>query len=72
MRLKVGDVVTLDYERYARRLAPVSPKISRVRTDVAWGDVVREYRQEIHKKRDGTTANRIVFIEIYIYIYYVF
>jgi hypothetical protein len=35
--------VTLEYESYSRKSAPVNPTIVRIRTDVRWEDVVAEF-----------------------------
>eukprot|EP00026_Physarum_polycephalum_P002189 Phypoly_transcript_02194.p1 GENE.Phypoly_transcript_02194~~Phypoly_transcript_02194.p1 ORF type:complete len:921 (+),score=154.23 Phypoly_transcript_02194:106-2868(+) len=47
-KLKIGDVVTIDYEVYTRR-APVSPTILRIRTDVSWEDILREHSRDARK-----------------------
>ena len=42
---KVGDVVTIDYDTYSlKEGVPVNPKITRIRHDLAWEDVVDDYR----------------------------
>ena len=38
-----GDIVTLEYESYSRKSAPVNPSVVRVRTDLRWEDVVAEF-----------------------------
>eukprot|EP00026_Physarum_polycephalum_P001724 Phypoly_transcript_01726.p1 GENE.Phypoly_transcript_01726~~Phypoly_transcript_01726.p1 ORF type:complete len:978 (+),score=124.21 Phypoly_transcript_01726:128-3061(+) len=43
----VGEVVTFTYEIHSRRDVPVNPKISRVRTDLAWDDVVMNSPSDI-------------------------
>eukprot|EP00026_Physarum_polycephalum_P002429 Phypoly_transcript_02435.p1 GENE.Phypoly_transcript_02435~~Phypoly_transcript_02435.p1 ORF type:complete len:884 (+),score=75.70 Phypoly_transcript_02435:120-2771(+) len=35
-----GDIVTFSYEAFARRDVPVNPTIFRIRTDLAWDDLV--------------------------------
>lgn len=38
--VKVGEIVTFTYETSSRRSVPTNPKITRVRSDVSWDDVV--------------------------------
>lgn len=38
-----GDVVTVDYEQFSRRDLPIEPRIIRIRTDLEWRDVLRDY-----------------------------
>jgi hypothetical protein len=40
---KKGEIVTLDYESYSRKSAPVNPTIVRIRTDLRWEDVVADF-----------------------------
>eukprot|EP00026_Physarum_polycephalum_P001974 Phypoly_transcript_01978.p1 GENE.Phypoly_transcript_01978~~Phypoly_transcript_01978.p1 ORF type:complete len:752 (+),score=127.08 Phypoly_transcript_01978:45-2300(+) len=40
---KKGDIVTLEYESYSRKSAPVNPTIVRIRTDLRWEDVVADF-----------------------------
>eukprot|EP00026_Physarum_polycephalum_P003407 Phypoly_transcript_03418.p1 GENE.Phypoly_transcript_03418~~Phypoly_transcript_03418.p1 ORF type:complete len:724 (+),score=75.11 Phypoly_transcript_03418:129-2300(+) len=40
---KMGDVVTFEHEIAARREIPTNPKISRIRKDLVWNDVLRDY-----------------------------
>lgn len=40
---KEGDVVTFTYQSYSRYSVPIQPKIYRIREDVAWEDVVRDF-----------------------------
>ena len=41
---KVGDVVTIDYDTYSlKEGVPVNPKITRIRHDLGWEDVVDDY-----------------------------
>ncbi len=46
-RLKEGDIVTCNYETITTRSTPCNPKISRLRKDITWRDVVQSfYSQE--------------------------
>jgi hypothetical protein len=46
----MGDVVTFEHEIASRREIPTNPKISRIRKDLAWNDVLRDY---FAKKKSG-------------------
>jgi signal peptidase I len=39
-KLRKGDVVTITYDSFSRRTAPVNPKIYRLRKDLEWEDVL--------------------------------
>ena len=41
-----GEIVSFSFESQARRALPQSPKIFRVRTDLEWADVVRNFGSE--------------------------
>lgn len=42
-----GDIVSFSYDSFSRRLAPVNPTIFRIRKDIDWDDVIRNYESEI-------------------------
>eukprot|EP00026_Physarum_polycephalum_P001049 Phypoly_transcript_01050.p1 GENE.Phypoly_transcript_01050~~Phypoly_transcript_01050.p1 ORF type:complete len:906 (+),score=142.25 Phypoly_transcript_01050:476-3193(+) len=46
LRPKIGDIVTFSYEDFSRKASPVNPNIYRIRTDVSWKDVVRNFDEE--------------------------
>jgi hypothetical protein len=46
LRPKVGDIVTFSYEDFSRKASPVNPNIYRIRADVSWKDVVRNFEEE--------------------------
>eukprot|EP00026_Physarum_polycephalum_P002112 Phypoly_transcript_02116.p1 GENE.Phypoly_transcript_02116~~Phypoly_transcript_02116.p1 ORF type:complete len:954 (+),score=114.83 Phypoly_transcript_02116:59-2920(+) len=45
-KLEVGDIVSFSYDSYGRGHAPVNPKVYRIRTDLSWEDVCRNYASE--------------------------
>ena len=51
-----GDIVTFSYDSYARRSEPVNPSIIRIRQDMTWDDVVRNYESEA-PVQDPNTGN---------------
>eukprot|EP00026_Physarum_polycephalum_P005007 Phypoly_transcript_05033.p1 GENE.Phypoly_transcript_05033~~Phypoly_transcript_05033.p1 ORF type:complete len:665 (+),score=73.56 Phypoly_transcript_05033:296-1996(+) len=61
--LKIGEVVTFSFERYARKDVPANPKIQRIRTDIDWADVVDNSLKEPlylnDRNRVGFTAKPI-------------
>jgi hypothetical protein len=42
----MGDIVTFSYESQSRREVPINATIYRVRRDIAWLDVVNQYRRD--------------------------
>lgn len=38
-----GDVVTFTYENYSTAAVPVNPELYRIRRDMTWEDVIRNY-----------------------------
>ena len=55
VELQIGDVVTIDYKNYFHNEAPVEPRITRVRSDLKWEEVLNDYLSERpqHKHLDG-------------------
>eukprot|EP00026_Physarum_polycephalum_P003660 Phypoly_transcript_03673.p1 GENE.Phypoly_transcript_03673~~Phypoly_transcript_03673.p1 ORF type:complete len:675 (+),score=95.36 Phypoly_transcript_03673:213-2237(+) len=51
---QIGDIVTLEYESHARKDVPVGPKIVRIRTDVSWEDVLRDYARDNSLRKSNT------------------
>ena len=45
--IRVGDVVSFSYERNPKTELPYNPKIVRIRTDLAWEDVVQNSLKDI-------------------------
>jgi hypothetical protein len=43
----IGDVITFEYDTYSRREAPFNPRLTRVRTDMKWEDVLFDYGMEV-------------------------
>lgn len=39
----VGDVVTFTYDRQARRNVPTNPRVTRIREDMSWQDLLQTY-----------------------------
>lgn len=52
----MGDIVTLAYDNYSSKDIPVDPKISRIRPDLDWDDVLFDYAQEKPPRIEGTLA----------------
>ena len=52
--LVTGDVVTFSSENQAERHVPLHPKITRLRTDVSWKDVVSQFHRD--KPPSGITS----------------
>lgn len=48
---KKGDIVTFEYNSFSRYALPVAPNITRIRKDIDWQHVVREYASD---SNDGT------------------
>jgi hypothetical protein len=46
---KKGDIVTFAYETYSRSSVPVHPKVFRIRTDLNWEAVVKNFLHDIPK-----------------------
>eukprot|EP00026_Physarum_polycephalum_P000635 Phypoly_transcript_00636.p1 GENE.Phypoly_transcript_00636~~Phypoly_transcript_00636.p1 ORF type:complete len:901 (-),score=99.66 Phypoly_transcript_00636:59-2761(-) len=44
--LQEGEIVSFSYQNYSRHAIPVDPKIYRIRSDVSWEDVVRNFSRE--------------------------
>lgn len=42
----IGDVVTFSFESQARKDIPVNPVVYRIRSDVAWEDIVNNFLKE--------------------------
>lgn len=42
----VGDVVSFSFESHARRDVPVLPSVFRIRTDLSWEDVLRNFEED--------------------------
>jgi hypothetical protein len=55
--LQIGDVVTFSYDNYTRYSLPVDPKIYRVRPDLDWKDVLRNF----HEQSQSQTLNGMTF-----------
>eukprot|EP00026_Physarum_polycephalum_P000804 Phypoly_transcript_00805.p1 GENE.Phypoly_transcript_00805~~Phypoly_transcript_00805.p1 ORF type:complete len:823 (+),score=101.61 Phypoly_transcript_00805:1404-3872(+) len=45
LQLKRGDIVSFIYDNFSARSVPVNPKIERVRADLTWENVVREFQK---------------------------
>jgi hypothetical protein len=41
-----GDIVTFSYQNFAKFRMPQKPTITRIRTDLEWEDVIRNYEAE--------------------------
>lgn len=46
---KVGEIVTFSYEKNIRRDSPVNPRIYRIRNDLSWDDIVKDFHKEIKR-----------------------
>ena len=54
---KKGEVVTYTYDVASRRPIPMSPKVVRVREDVAWDEVVAQHQREVQARSlNGTSS----------------
>ena len=58
--LKRGDIVTFTYDNYSRYAIPIRPKVSRVRKDLAWEEVVAAHEQQLaqHQELSGKFMQR--------------
>lgn len=55
--VKIGDIVTFSYEVHSRRMLPVNMQIYRVRKDINWEEVVRNFvRENLHNSLNGIRA----------------
>lgn len=54
----MGDIVTFDHENYARGEIPTNPKISRIRKDLVWNDVLRDYAD---RKKSSTLLPSLLY-----------
>lgn len=54
---KKGDVVTFWFESFSRNAVPVKPTIYRIRTDIAWKDVMHNHAKDISQSQmlNGTS-----------------
>ena len=43
---KKGDIVSLAYDAYSRRGVPMSPKVTQIRTDLIWEEVLWNAHKE--------------------------
>jgi signal peptidase I len=43
---KKGDVVTFEFDYGPRTVGPANPKINRIRKDVSWEEVLRDYERD--------------------------
>eukprot|EP00026_Physarum_polycephalum_P001173 Phypoly_transcript_01174.p1 GENE.Phypoly_transcript_01174~~Phypoly_transcript_01174.p1 ORF type:complete len:997 (+),score=112.19 Phypoly_transcript_01174:34-3024(+) len=50
--LKRGDIVTFTYENYSRFAIPIKPKVTRVRKDLAWEEVVAAHEQQLAQHQE--------------------
>lgn len=50
-RPKRGDIVSFSYESYSRYAVPLHVTVFRIRQDLSWGDVIRNYLADLPKDR---------------------
>jgi hypothetical protein len=43
---KKGDIVTFEFDYGTRTVAPANPKITRIRKDLSWEEVQRDYERD--------------------------
>jgi hypothetical protein len=61
---QMGDVVTIEHEIQSRRDLPENLRISRVRKDLSWEDVLFDY------EREGEGMSRLTFILAFGYFWF--
>jgi hypothetical protein len=59
-KLQLGDVVTIDYKNYTQNEVPVDPHITRVRSDLKWEEVLKDFLDERPQQKQ-LTGNIIIF-----------
>jgi hypothetical protein len=52
-KVKKGDVVTVAFENYSRKSIPVNPKITRIRKDMTWENVLHEFVKQHQSVKRG-------------------
>lgn len=65
--LQRGDVVTFSYINYTSSFVPFRPKITRVRYDFAWDDILHDYHRP--SQRDPSSSQKREMPEIGILVY---
>lgn len=59
---KLGDVVTFEYESFSRSEIPKNPKICRIRKDVEWEDILRNYARDSAQAKDLNGTFLLVYL----------
>lgn len=44
IEVQIGDIVTFEFDHFSRREAPTNPRVVRIRKDISWQDIVREFK----------------------------
>lgn len=64
-----GDIVTFSYQYYTKLLAPVNPKIERIRRDVSWAEILHDFSSNILQPQtlNGTWSLGSYYLFLYLY-----
>lgn len=49
---KSGDIVSFSFQSYSPRAIPVRPEIFRIRGELTWESVVKEYEKEMQEQEE--------------------
>ena len=62
-QIQIGDVVTVEYDRYgAVHEPPIGARVTRVRSDLVWENVLDDYQQEPLNNKNGMVFFSFVFV----------
>lgn len=64
VKIKKGDIVEFSYVRHARQSAPTHPTILRIRKDVTWEEVLRNWDEKTSETNSVLMFNNVIFTMI--------